>query len=200
MRMCAELADLGMQLARAVAARALSDWQEPEAAAFVAAPEPSPAPQGQPTHIRTPSCKTPSCKPVDPALLFTRLAAAVRECIALEARLAGGTQAASRAPAPLRGADPRRAPLRDIFRLVTKNHPDRAALLRETTNRVDEELAADAGQTTQAPSIFFAICEEFGIEIDFATLPDLYLNALCDGIDPEDDVTVTPEPRATSPP
>jgi hypothetical protein len=133
-------------------------------------------------------------------LLFTRLTAAVRACIALEARLAGGTAPTSRAASLRLRADPRRALLHETFRRVIAGQPDRAGLLREITIRLDEELTADAGQTIALPDIFFAICEELGIEVDFANLPDMYLNAVTDAIDPAEDATATPYPRATSPP
>jgi hypothetical protein len=197
LRLCAELADLGMQLARAAAAKALAEWAEPEQppTAEPQSDQPTalpnqpaePPPEPAPTPKRT-AGSAATRKPTDPALLFTRLVAAVRDCIALEARLAAATSpAAARALSLQLRADPRRAHLRDAFRLVTENHPDRAELLRETTTRLDEELAADEGRSIDPPTLFFAICEELGIEIDFATLPDQYLD-------------FAPELHATSPP
>jgi hypothetical protein len=182
-----------MQLARAVAAKALADWAEPEQPQ-AADPEPSPGlaavfallGTAEPD-LRAPTCNAPTCKPVDPALLFTRLAATVRDCIALEARLAAGAPASPRAAALFRRADSRRAPLREAFRRVTKDHPDRTELLREASTRLDEELAADPAQSTNATSLFFALCEELAIVIDFATLPDEYLD-------------FAPDPQAPPPP
>jgi hypothetical protein len=198
------LADIGMTLARAVAAKALTEWSEPEEPPQAAEPRsnqpPQPAPESNPglaaraallgtegSYLRAPTCKSPTCKSVDPALLFTRLAATVRACIALEARLAAGTPATARATSLLLRADPRRAPLRDVFRQITQDHPDRATLLREITTRLDEELAADAAQIIDQATILFAICEELAIEIDFAALPDEYLDLIA-------------EPPATPPP
>jgi hypothetical protein len=197
-RLCAELADLGMQLARAAAAKTLAEWAEPEqpptAEPLPNQPaEPLPSQPAETLSEPTPAPKrtagpAAARKPTDPALIFTRLVAAVRDCIALEARLAAAvTPAAARAASLQLRADPRRAPLRDAFRLVTENHPDRPELLRETTARLDEELAADETQSIDAPTLFFDICEELGIEIDFANLPDEYLD-------------FAPEPHATSPP
>jgi hypothetical protein len=209
MRMCAELADLGMALAHAVAARALTDWSEPEQPPAAeplydqqpAEPlsEPQPAPSDrtpEPNTNRAPSLRAPTpylraptCKPVDPALLFTRLAATVRDCIALEARLAAGTPPTARVKSLLLHADPRRAPLRDILRRVTEKHPDRPELLKQATIHLDEELAADAAQITDQATILFAICQELAIEIDFATLPDAYLDLILNSPDtpPPDD-------------
>ena len=45
--MCAELADLAMQLARAAAARALTDWAEPEQSPATAEPESMQSPELQ---------------------------------------------------------------------------------------------------------------------------------------------------------
>jgi hypothetical protein len=193
--MCAELADLGMQLARAVAARALTDWTEPrEQAAPEPAPSPAPEPRATPSlHTAGATLRTPTCKPIDPALLFTRLAATVRDCIALEARLAAGPPPSSRAAAQTLRADPRRAPLREAFHQITEDHPDRAELRQEIDARLDETLAADATQTTPAPQIFFALCDELALTIDFASLPDEYLDFITDPTDP-------PDPHATSPP
>jgi len=125
-------------------------------------------------------------KPATAAQIFVRLTAAVRACITLEARLAAGTAGTARA-AP-RHSDPRRAPLLDGFRLITKNHPDRIDLLRQATADLDEDLAADPGQERDIPEIFFAIADDLGIQIDLATLPDQYLGG------------PIPDPRATSPP
>jgi hypothetical protein len=213
--MLAELADLGMQLARAAAAKALADLAEPEAPEEQAAAPPSepqaaePPPDAAPATPRRAPAGPPGTiarKPTDPVLSFIRLAAAIREIIALEAGLAAG-------PATKRGlvtsalrADPRRAPLLDALRNVTEHVPDRALLRHETTTRLDAELASDPDQTLGLPEIFFPICEEFGIEIDYAKLPNAIL-----GMDPETtgadefpdiefDWEKTPNPRATSPP
>jgi hypothetical protein len=213
LRLCAELADLAMQLARAAAARTLADWAEPEASP---PPEPhiaqpaAPFPQATEPHAdrETAPAATPhrstvylvrpsAAKPTDPAVLFTRLAAVVRDCIALEARLAAAPTAASAARALTRRADPRRVPLREVFRRTTENHPDRAALTRDIAARLDEYLAADPDQTIAPAQILDAICDEFDIDIDFATLPDEYLFALSGTAEEaEDDL----EPCATSPP
>jgi hypothetical protein len=207
LRVCAELVDLGMDLARRAAARARTGLTDPEEQ--LAAPDPAtlapadapsePAPVATLRRAAGTCLRAPACNAVDPALLFIRLAAAVRACVALEARLAGDHQTTPRAAAPSRHADPRRACLLDGFRLVTKNHPDRIDLLRETTTRLDEELAADLDQKAEISELFFTICDAVGIEIDLAKLPDIYLGILPD--DPAYNIQHNaPSPRAPSPP
>jgi hypothetical protein len=207
LRMCAELADLAMQLARVAATRTLADWAEDWAEDW-ADPEETPAAPpadreaaelATPTPVPHSTASDPgnpsSRKPTDPALLFTRLAAVVRDCIALEARLAAGAADTSRA-LKLR-ADRRRVPLCEALHLAIDNHPDRVELNREITTRLDEQLAADPTQTIVPADLLAAICAEFGVVIDFASLPDEYLFAPTDTPNPGKD---TQDPRATSPP
>jgi hypothetical protein len=207
--MCAELADLAMQLARAAAARALADWaapEEPPAEAPQPAEPPAPPAAAQPADLPAPRAtaatnpgraapsRPASAKPGDPALLFTRLAATVRDCIALEARLAAAPPAI--ATRTLR-ADPRRTFIRDVVRLSTTNNPDRAEINRDAAKRLDEHIAADPDQTVPMIKLLEAICEEFGIEIDWATLPDAYLDPICEAVGETGDA---PDPCATDPP
>ena len=209
MAMCAELADLAMQLARAAAARALAEAAEPKAptqakAHPTAAAEPASlqAPQPPPARETAPSrtaIRTPSIKPIDPALLFTRLAAVVRDCIALETRLAAGLPD-PRNPgprAPTDTADPRRAPLRAILHLGTENHPDRAALTRAIDARLEQHFAADPELTINPAQILDAICDEFAVALDVGKVGDEHLDLLIGAADGPAD---GPDPRATSPP
>jgi len=215
--MCAELADLAMQLARATAARALADQAAPEAPPSTQATEPPstqatapPSPQplepaaasgpaAHPARATAPRATLSCPRQIDPALLFTRLAAVVRDCITLEARLAAGL-------APTRGtrpraslsADPRRDLLREILRRAIEHHPARAALNREIPARLEQHLEADPDQTLHPTEILEKICDEFQIEPDWANLPDEYLDAICEGL--EEPGEETPDPRATSPP
>ena len=214
--MCAELADLAMQLARAAATRALTDLADPEAPQAAApqftqaaAPPQPPEPpsllaaephQARATAPRASAIRIASPTHIDPALLFTRLAAVVRDCIALEARLAAGltnTRATSTRALP-READPRRAPLRAILDLATQNHPARAALNRDITARLEEHLQADPFQTINPAQILDAICDEFGVDLDLANIADDHLDVLCgtEIAGGEDEF----DPRATSPP
>ena len=217
--MCAELADLAMQLARAAAARALADGADPghppaptpqatqapaPPATHLAAPHATQPPRPEPPHTaaeaapRAPRLASP--RPADPALLFTRLAGVVRDCITLATRLGAAPAAASGAPAraqPL-PPDPRRPLLAEILTRATATHPDRAALNRGIATRLEEHLEDDPGQTRHPTEILDAICAEFHIEPDWAKLPDTYLNALCEGL--EDPASDDEDPRATSPP
>jgi hypothetical protein len=200
-----------MQLARAAAARALAGLAEPEnppiaepPALPAAAPEPAPPAMPSPARQR-PAARAASPKHTDPATLFTRLAATVRDCIALESRLAGVPAATphTRAPATIpthaaaRRADPRRAPLCEAVRLSTANHPDSAALNREFATRLDEQLAADPDCAVDPINILDSVCGELGIEIDFAVLPDA---CLFNFAAPSANGHHAPYPRATSPP
>jgi hypothetical protein len=99
--------------------------------------------------------------------------------------------AASRTP----HADPRREKLREAFRHVTQHRADRAEQLRHLDTRLDEVLAADTAQTRDAPEILCTICDERGIDIDFAHLPDKYLRR-----DPAPEMASRIEPRANYPP
>jgi hypothetical protein len=210
-----------MQLARAAAARALADLAEPD-------PSPAPQTAAQPAPHRIPAAdpfpaeiepraksetassaaaarraafdvpRPGTAKRIDPATLFTRLAAIVRDCIALEARLAG-TAAAQTAATPALPCRPdrRRDHLREAFRFVTSSRPDRATLVPALDQRLDDALAADPGRTIDLAELMDEICAEFGIELDYASLPDKYLFVPADlEIGAEDDF----DPRATSPP
>ena len=198
-----------MQLARAAAARTLTNWSEPEPPPApepppIPAPEPHSDPEAAPPPNRAPTphraAGTSSYKSIDPAVLFTRLAATVRDCITLEARLTAGAGPTTRAATLQLRADPRRAPLREAFRDAIKNHPDRAELQRESTTRLDEELTADPDQTIDLGRLFFTLCDELGIEVDLAIVPDELLLWAVETTNPNEAVTNPPDPRATSPP
>ena len=207
LRLCAELTDLAMQLARAAAARTLTDWAKPEPPP-AAEPPPISATEPQsdsetaphPDRAPTPRYAAASYKPINPAVLFTRFAATVRDCIALEARLVAGAAPATRAVTLQLRADPRRAPLREAFHDAIKNHPDRADLLRETTTRLDEQLTNDPDQTIGLGNLLFDICNELGIEVDLAQIPDVFLTTYSEPTNPDAHATNPPDPRATSPP
>ncbi len=176
MSMCAELADLAMELARDAAARARTAMAEPE----------TPAPTAE-RPIEVPPAARPARpaaarKPPDPALVFVRLAKVVRDCMLLEAKLAAGMPATP-ADTSERPADPRHAILQDAFGHVTRHHPDRAALIRETSARLADHLAADPEQTIEIAELLYKICGELGIAIDLVTLPNKYL-----GMGPNDEL------------
>ena len=198
--MCAELADLAMQLARAAAARTLDSWAEPDPESSPTQPaEPRPEPDAPQA---SPRAQTPTHRQTDPAVLFTRLAATVRDCIALETRIAANApnpQTATRAAA-LR-ADPRRTPLRNAFAYILKNHPDRAHLHPQTSARIDDELTDDPDQTIEPAFLLCSLCQEYGIEIDWAHIPDEFMFMPPPPSKPRDDQDgEAPDPHATDPP
>jgi hypothetical protein len=203
MRMCAELAELGMDLARAAAAKALAEWAKPEEPPTAELlPEPEVAAPTRLAHAaKSPRAagaagRASTAKPTDPAVIFTRLGACVRDSIAMEVRLAAGpATTTSRGTSPALRADPRRAPLRDIFRRITEHHPDRAELVRDTTARIDEDLTADPDQALDLSRIFFSICEDLGIEVDLAVIPDRFLGFTGDPRGPDDPATDDPYPN-----
>ena len=207
MRILAELQELGMQLARATAARAIADLARPDPTqAEAPQPEPlatDPPPEAEqstphPTQSRPGTTRS---RPPDPVTSFIRLAEAVCRCIALEAGLAAGP-AASRPGlvSPALRADPRREPLLKAFREVTEHKQDRSAARYEFARLLDEELTADPDQILGYPEIFYPICMSLGIELDVSKLSDEII-----GMDPWDHsknpyCMNPPSPRATSPP
>jgi hypothetical protein len=244
MRLCAEMADLAAQLARAAAARALAAKPEESSPSAAPAAEPpsitaaesqsitaaeppsitsaeppsitsaeppsiptpgTPAPRARATATgpRTPSIKIPSCKPIDPALLFIRLVATMRACIALEARLAAGLAGLAGRPRAAAGAAPadsRRALLIEGLRHITENLPARAERLREATSHADQCLEADPDHSFDVSDLICTICDDLGIDIDFARLPDKFLPPIPKSIDPNMNIDDLIERRATYPP
>jgi hypothetical protein len=215
--MLAELEELGMQLARATAAKALADLAEPdppeepaeELLSQLPAAEPPPEQPAQAAAPRRTVSRTPGTpRKTDAVTSFIRLAKAVCELIALEAGLAASPAAARFLASPTPRADPRQAQLREAFLLVTTDDREGAPLRCASTARCDEILAADPDQTQTLPDIFFPLCEELGIEPDCSKLSDEIIGmGLClYGEDDEGegngdpDWDPPPRPRATSPP
>jgi len=167
--MCQEMAELGMQLVRAVAHKALQEWAEDEAQAKPAARKP------------------------DPALTFSRLSGAVRQAIALEARIAQGPPTQAR-----RGRekkfDPRRATLKRLVHETTERNPDRNDLRKGAQQTIDDHLADDLYDETAMPDLFQSICREAGIEISQRTLSDDMLDIAFPGPWPD---PPPPKPRPT---
>ena len=188
--MLAELAELGMQLARATAAKALADLaapEQPEDEPLAAEAPPEAALATPPRRIST----TPAgARKTDPVTSFIRLATAVCEIIALEAGLAAGPATKRGLVSPALRADPRREPLLQAFREVTEHKQDRSAARYEFARLLDEELTADPDQILGYPEIFYPICMSLGIELDVSKLSDQII-----GMDPPAE-----DPRATSPP
>jgi hypothetical protein len=209
LRMLAELAELGMQLARATAARALADLAEPDAPeeeasapfqTLAAEPPPEAAQAATPRRTAPRSPGTTSRKPADPVASFIRLATAVCQIIALEAGLAAGPATRRGLVSPALRADPRREPLLKAFREVTEHTQDRSGLRCEFAFRVDDALTDDPDQILGLPEIFYPICKDLGIALDASKLSDEII-----GMDPWDHnenpyCMNPPNPRATSPP
>jgi hypothetical protein len=207
--MLAELEELGMQLARATAARALADLAEPEtweaqeaapqSEPLAAEPLPEAALAAAPRRAGGRPTGAGSTRGIDPVTSFIRLAKAVCELIALEAGLAAGPATKGGLVSPALRADPRREPLLQAFREVTEHKQDRSAARYEFARLLDEELTADPDQILGYPEIFYPICMSLGIELDVSKLSDQII-----GMDPppEDDPyqRQPPKPRATSPP
>ena len=204
--MLAELIDLGMQLARATAAKALADLAEPEppeeqAPEFETQAEP-PSEAAQTATPRRTAPKSPGTpRKIDPVQSFLRLATAVCECIRLEAGLAAGPATKSGLVPPALRADPRRDTLLKAFREVTEHTQDKSAVRYGFTTRLDQELTADPEKILGLPEIFYPLCQEFGIELDVSKLSDEIIGMDPPSDDDEDPYRMNPpNPRATSPP
>ena len=193
--MLARLAEIAMNLAEAAAEQALQDWAAPAAAP--AEPEPA-TPQPTPAPARTPRAP-------DYGLLFARLSRAVRQTIALEARIAADHAAATRAAAPIvrPPADPRRPILRRALMEATQDHPDRAQLRRDAEERLDYELLTDPERLASPADLLAIIAHDLAIDFNLAHLPDELVFATPITPDDEDDPTppwLRPLLQATSPP
>ena len=215
MRVLAELIDLGMQLARATAAKALADLAQPdpqedpaEPPNLESEPAPQPAQSAPPRRTAAKPQGAPKTKPTDQVQAFLRLATAVCECIALEARLSAGPATTRRDMiSPALRADPRRDPLIKAFREATEHAENRGALRYEFAFRLDQDLTADPEKILTLPELFIPLCEELEFQPDPAKLPDEILG-MCpatteDGtpIIKDDPYCMTrPTPRATDPP
>jgi len=88
--MVRELGELGMALARAAAKQALLAWREPPGAAAEPPASEESAPDTQANETQTAEPAAGIRPRPDHALVFARLSRAVRQTIALEARIAAG--------------------------------------------------------------------------------------------------------------
>ncbi|HEX4262559.1 MAG TPA: hypothetical protein VHY76_15790, partial [Acetobacteraceae bacterium] len=188
LRQLEELAELGMEMARAVAEAAL----HPPPAADPAAP-------AAPAH-------TP--KRTDPGLVFARLAHSVRQTIALEARIAAGTETRTfgRPPPP---PDPRRALLREALhgaaepRSGPRSGPGRAdasGFRREIDERIDDELAADPAGDIAIEDLLVIIARDLGVTLDYSRLSDAVIGMTDAEPEPEPEPDPEPDPAAPAPP
>ena len=155
LKMLAELAELGMELLRAVQERAIT--QTAEAAAGLPA-EPGP----------------------DAVLQFTRVARAVRETVALEARLAEGrekrhekrraAQAREAAPAEERTENRKTQILDGVLKAIIANGGDGP---ENWVSELEEKLEDDAEDPDQGDvaEVIVQICRDLGIDPDATQAP-----------------------------
>jgi hypothetical protein len=179
--MLREMAELGMQMARAAAARAL----DPDS-------QTAPDQPAAPDFAR------------DPTLAFARATRAVRQAIALETRIAAAEPAPARAqPAPAFAHDPRRPALRQALYKLADAEPERAArtqLRRHIDERIEHELLADPGADLPPGDVFAAICDDLGLRLDPSALPDELLGLPPAPRKPDGSAPLTQAPAPPRPP
>ena len=160
-----ELAELGMELARAAAQQALAEWNRPPQNATA-----SPAPETAASRGARPGPR------LDPGLTFARVSRAVRQTIALEARIAAGDIGPGRRWWPNRlPADPRLPVIRRVLHAAAEAETDGAArrdLRRQIDERLDDLPEADPDGELAVDEIIASICGALGISVDPARLPD----------------------------
>jgi hypothetical protein len=159
MRMCRDLAELGMALAQAAAKKALADF------AALAQPPAAPA--------------APVETGPDYTQLFIRLSSNVRQIMLLEARLDAGVAPPRARAEPARPpADPRRAIIRQALDFAIGNRQDRPALCRAAWDQLDQKLAADPKCESRPAAIIHSILDPMGISVSFAKMPSALRDAL----------------------
>jgi hypothetical protein len=159
MRMCRDLAELGMALAQAAAKKALTD--------FAALAEPGDK-QAKPDGTTT-----------DYTQLFIRLSSNVRQIMLLEARLDAGVAPPRPRAEPARApADPRRAIIRQALDFAIGNRPDRATLCRAAWDLLDQKLAADPKADIRPVAIIHSILDPMRINVSIAKMPSNLRDAL----------------------
>ncbi len=179
MGQCQRLAELGMVLAEAAAARAQM--------AFAQLP---PGPEQDTDQAPRPLRAT------HPATLFAQLSNVVRQAIRLECRIVAGHAATLGSHVQ---ADPRRAKIRRAIRQATDGRPNRAKLREEADEMLETELALDPDGTTSLPDLLEAICEDLGFELDYEQLATELATAdpaYATSADPEDQADWPPDPPA----
>jgi hypothetical protein len=188
--MLRELAEIGMALARALGQQALAALEAPAPEA----PETAPSDPVHPAPVRP-----------DPGLGFARVARAVRQTIALEARIIADRDAPPRPPRPERHPgrrpgrhpDPRHATIRRVLHEAAAADARGAApatVLREIDERLDDELDADLDQDIPVADIIVAICNDLGLARDLAQQSDEFVAiiSLAGSSRPEDDPACDP--------
>ena len=203
--MCQELAELGMQMARAAARQAVC-------AAESAATTP-PRPKRQ-----------------NPSLAFARISREIRQIITLENRLAApATAAATRGPrasprqprerpepdepikipaalaAEMANPDNRRAVICSVVKQITELHPSRDEIRDRFEKEADSRLAADPNYKIPAGEILIDIADSIGLDIEGAEITVAIYDELIPhrfrAQAPEQPAFIPPvTPRGTDPP
>ncbi len=185
LRMARELAELGMALARAAATQALLEWRAPPGGASEPpAPDSTPADTAAETQAAEPAAVARP-RP-DHALAFARLSRAVRQTIALEARIAAGDIAsprrhrhpgslgehpADRRPFPLEGRLIDQASDADLNRALS------LGLLRDIAERLDDDPEIEPEDIAAIADTLRRACNDLGIGLDPRQEPDGWLDA-----------------------
>ncbi len=173
--MLEELATIGMALARALGEQALRALDPPAPGA------PADPPPGR----------------GDPTLAFTRIARAVRQTIALEARIVAGEAGMPRRRPNRPEPDPRRDLIRRLLRQAAEaDGAPRGARDREIEERLADELDADPEAEVPIEEIFAAIREDLGIGLDLARQSDEVLAMIIAAEPPEPDAEAEVGPAA----
>jgi len=201
--MARELAELGMALVRAAATQALLAWREPPSAAAEpptlgeSAPNSTPADAAAQTQAAEPAA---GVRPrPDHALAFARLSRAVRQTIALEARIAAGDIASPRRHRHL-GEHPagRRPFTLDGRRLEQATDADLSrafslGLLRDIAERLDDDPEIEPEDIAAIAETLRGVCGDLGIGLDPSQEPVGWRN-----VDPP--VSASPDPLPPEPP
>jgi hypothetical protein len=182
MTMLRELAELGMELARALGAQALAELS----------PEETP--------------DAPKVTPADPVLMFTRVARAVRQTVALEMRI-------GRADAEDQAEDDRalhryeqiarRVLVHEIAADAVTMHAEdgrRERLLRELDDRLDAERPDDANYSYLPVNVLVTrICRDLGVQPDWSLWAERAIVADEDGDWPPGHPGMRRPPQAAEP-
>jgi hypothetical protein len=157
MRMCQRLAELAMELAETVVARAREE-------------------------MKTPAADAPKARTPDAATLFTRLSAAALKAITLEAKLAGATAGGGKSKAAEAAAaalnDPRRDIIRQVVDLSTASFSNRGQLRRDIMRMADQALARDPAKANQPYDVLEPIFNDLNLEINYQQMSDELLDQL----------------------